>query len=106
MVRLVSDSIRRKRAAEWLEQLEAAGIPAGPINTINQALSDVQAQHRRMVRTLAGVPVVGSPVRLDRCRADSDLPPPALGEHTEDVLGALGLASEEVERLRTAGVIG
>ena len=65
MVRLVSEAIRRKPAAEWLEQLEAAGIPAGPINRISQALGDIQAQHRQMVRTIAGIPLVGSPVRLD-----------------------------------------
>ena len=46
MVALVSDCIRQQPAAAWLEQLEAAGIPAGPINTITQALADVQAQHR------------------------------------------------------------
>jgi formyl-CoA transferase len=50
--------------------------------------------------------VVGSPVRLNGDRADSDLPPPALGEHTQDVLAALGLAVEEIERLRAAGVVG
>jgi crotonobetainyl-CoA:carnitine CoA-transferase CaiB-like acyl-CoA transferase len=106
MVGLVSDSIRRRPAAEWLERLERAGIPAGPINSLTQALSDVQAQHRRMVRTIAGVPQVGSPVRLDGERADSDLPPPGLGEHTADVLAALGLDSEELERLRAANVLG
>ncbi len=46
IVRLVGDAIRRKPAAEWLEQLEAAGIPAGPINSVTQAFADVQAQHR------------------------------------------------------------
>jgi formyl-CoA transferase len=106
MVRLVGETIRQKPAAEWLDQLEAVGIPAGPINAITQALSDVQAQHRQMVRTLTGVPVVGSPVRFDGARADSDLPPPRLGQHTQDVLAALGLASEEIERLRAAGVVG
>src|SRR5204862_157858 len=79
IVRLVSECIRRKSAAEWLDQLEAAGIPAGPINSVTQALSDVQAQHRGMVRALAGMPLVGSPVRLDGARADSELPPPRLG---------------------------
>src|SRR5690349_10735115 len=64
MVRLVSVEIARKRAAEWLEQLESAGIPAGAINPISQALGDVQAQHRQMVRTIAGAPLVGSPMRL------------------------------------------
>jgi crotonobetainyl-CoA:carnitine CoA-transferase CaiB-like acyl-CoA transferase len=59
-----------------------------------------------MVRTIAGVPLVGSPVRLDGDRADSDLPPPALGEHTVDVLAALGVDPEEIERLRATKVIG
>ena len=106
MVQLVSEAIRQKPAAAWLEQLEVAGIPAGPINTITQALADVQARDRQMVRTIAGVPLVGSPVRLNGDRADCDLPPPALGEHTADVLAALGLGSEDLERLRAAGVVG
>jgi crotonobetainyl-CoA:carnitine CoA-transferase CaiB-like acyl-CoA transferase len=106
MVRLVGEAIARKPAAEWLEQLEGAAIPAGPINRISQALSDVQAQHRQMVHTIAGVPLVGSPLRLDGARADSELPPPALGEHTDEVLAALGLESGAVEALRVAGVIG
>jgi formyl-CoA transferase len=106
MVKLIGETIRQKPASDWLEQLEIAGIPAGPINTITQALTDVQAQHRRMVRTLAGVPLVGSPVRLDGDRADSELPPPALGQHSADVLEALGLTSEEVEQLRSAKVVG
>jgi crotonobetainyl-CoA:carnitine CoA-transferase CaiB-like acyl-CoA transferase len=106
IVRLVSKCIRHKSAAEWLAQLEAAGIPAGPINTVTQALADVQAQHRQMVRTLGGMPLVGSPVRLDGERADSDLPPPALGEHTEEVLTGIGLEPSEIERLKSEGVIG
>jgi crotonobetainyl-CoA:carnitine CoA-transferase CaiB-like acyl-CoA transferase len=106
MVRLVSECIRQKPADEWFERLEAAGIPAGPINTISQALADVQAQHRQMVRTMAGSSVMGSPVRIDGERADSDLPPPALGEHTNDVLAEYLIDALEIERLRSAGVIG
>jgi formyl-CoA transferase len=105
MVGLVSAAICEKPAAEWLEQLEHAGIPAGPINTLTQALSDVQAQHRQMVRTIAGVPVVGSPVRLDGERADAYLPPPALGQHTAEVLAALGLTPQEIDRLHVAQAI-
>ena len=105
MVRLVSESIRTKSADEWFAQLEAAGIPAGPINTISQALSDVQAQHRQTVRALAGMPIVGSPVRIDGDRADSELPPPALGEHTAEVLAALNVDSAKVDRLKAEGVV-
>jgi len=106
IVWLVSECIRRKPADEWFEKLEAAGIPAGPINTISQALADVQAQHRGLVRTMAGLSVMGSPVRIDGDRADTDLPPPALGEHTNDVLAEYLQDASDIERLRSAGVIG
>jgi formyl-CoA transferase len=106
IVSLVAETIKTKAATEWLEQLERAGIPAGPINRISQALEDVQAQHRGMVRAIAGIPLVGSPVRLNGDRADSQLPPPRLGEHTSQVLDALGLTPPETERLRAEGVTG
>ena len=105
MVALVAETIRQKPAAEWLDQLEVAGIPAGPINRITQALNDVQAQHRQMVRNIAGVPLVGSPIRINQERADSDLPPPALGEHTNEVLAGL-VSDDELASLRSSGVIG
>ena len=106
IVSMVSQTIRTKPAAEWLGHLENAGIPAGPINRISEALADVQAQHRAMVRTISGVSMVGSPVRLDDTRADSDLPPPALGEHTDEVLATVGLEPAERDRLRAEGIIG
>ena len=105
MVTLVAESISRRPAAAWLEKLEAAGIPAGPINTVTQALHDIQAQHRGMVRTIAGMQVVGSPVRFDGERADSELPPPALGQHTDEVLASLSLEPAELKSLRSEGVI-
>ena len=105
MVALVAERIRHKPAAEWLAQLDAAGIPAGPINRISQALSDVQAQHRGMVRVIGGMTLVGSPLRIDGARADSDLPPPALGQHTREVLSQAGVTPEEAGRLTSEGVI-
>ena len=105
MVELVAAAIARRPAAEWLEKLETAGIPAGPINRISQALSDVQAQHRAMVRNIAGVPLVGSPLRFDGERAESDLPPPALGEHSVEVLKKIGLEPPEIERLKAEGIV-
>jgi len=106
IVRLIGECIRQRSASEWFEKLDSAGIPAGPINSISEALANVQAQHREMVRRIAGVPLVGSPVRLDGERADSGLPPPGLGEHTDEVLGSLGIPAEEVGRLRAARVVG
>ena len=105
IVALVADAIAQKPAAEWLDALEQAGIPAGPINRVSQALADVQAQHRQMVRSMAGMPLVGSPVRLDGERADSDLPPPGLGEHTDDVLRASGIDDAALCKLHERHVI-
>jgi formyl-CoA transferase len=106
IVERIADVIRTRAASEWLERLEAAGIPAGPINSVTQALGDVQAQHRAMVRMIAGTPSVASPLRMDGAHAVADLPPPALGEHTEEVLQALGVGAAEAGRLRAAGVVG
>jgi formyl-CoA transferase len=105
IVEMIARCMSSRPAAEWLERLQAAGIPAGPINSISQALADVQAEHRAMVRTIGGVPMVGSPVRLDGDRADADLPPPRLGEHTAEVLAGLDLAEEEIAALRSAGIV-
>ena len=106
IVDLVAACVRSHPSIDWLEKLERAGIPAGPINTITQALGDVQAQHRAMVRMIAGTPLVGSPVRIDGARADSGLPPPVLGEHTTAVLQELGIDGAEIARLKSEAIVG
>jgi crotonobetainyl-CoA:carnitine CoA-transferase CaiB-like acyl-CoA transferase len=106
IVSLIAGCIRTKTASEWLEKLEGAGIPAGPINSVSQALADVQAQHRAMVRMIAGTPLVGSPVRMDGERADSDLPPPALGQHTREVLEERGISATDIAGLQGDRIIG
>jgi formyl-CoA transferase len=110
LVPLISAIIRTKPAAEWLRQLEDAGIPAGPINGVNQAIADPQSRHRGMKLTLDGgalgvVPMIGNPMRFDGQRSDSALPPPALGEHGDAVLADY-LDADDIERLKQAGVVG
>ena len=111
LIPLIAERMRAKPAAEWLADLETAGIPAGPINRIGQALADPQAQSRGTVREagsgrLGAVPTVGSPLRFDGERADAELPPPALGEHTAEILAGIGVHDVEFARLREAGVVG
>ena len=108
LVPMIAKIIALKPAAEWLAQLEAAGIPAGPINTISQALTDPQAIHRGVQFSADGgalgeMPMVGSPIRLDGERTDAPSPPPALGEHG-DMLREW-LSEDELQALRAKGVI-
>jgi crotonobetainyl-CoA:carnitine CoA-transferase CaiB-like acyl-CoA transferase len=110
LVPMIAEIIATKSAAEWLDQLEMAGIPAGPINTISQALADPQAVHRGARINAGGgalgdVSMVGSPIRMDGERADATLPPPALGEHNNDVLRQW-IDEIELDRLRAAGIVG
>lgn len=110
LVPMIADIIAEAPASDWLAKLEAVGIPAGPINSISQALGDPQAIHRGARIEVGGgrlgpVPMVGCPVRLDGERADSALPPPALGEHGLEILRQLGLDEDELQRLNRSGVI-
>jgi formyl-CoA transferase len=109
LVPMIAEIIGSKTAADWLDQLEAGGIPAGPINTISQALADPQAIHRGARISAGGgalgeVPMVGGPIRIDGRRSDAPLPPPALGEHGD--LLRQWVDEEELERLRHAGIVG
>ena len=76
--------------------LDAAGVPAAPINTIPQVFADPQLQHREMLRQLphplaGSVPQVVSPIRLADAPLRFDRAPPLLGQHTQEVLRELGL---------------
>ena len=100
-----------KSRAEWLVFFEGADVCVGPVNELGEALADAGVRERGLVveHQLAGgesVRAVATPVRLRGAPADAGrLPPPALGEHTDEVLGEIGLSSEDVDALRGAGVV-
>ena len=107
---LLGSAIGGKTMDHWITALEAAGVPCGPINTMDRVFADPQAQARELTFSLphptAGeVPVVASPLRF------SDTPvqhvrPPLLSEHTDAVLtGLLGRSPEQVAALRKAGIV-
>ena len=91
LIPLIGARLAARRAADWFAELDAAGIPAVPINTVGQALSDPQAAYRQMVQQMEQFRLVGSPLRLNGEPAASDLPPPRLGEHTVEVLAELAI---------------
>jgi formyl-CoA transferase len=98
-------------AAEWVESLQQAGIPSGPINTIGDVFNHPQAEARQLrieiehpTAGVLGFP--GFPYKLSHTPAQAHRPPPLLGEHTEEVLKELlGYSGEEVAGLHERGAI-
>ena len=111
LIPLIRQATVFKTTAEWVSQLEAAGVPCGPINDLAQVFRDPQVLARGLAvsipHALAGnVPQVASPIRLSATPVEYRLAPPMLGEHTEVVLEeVLGLGAEEVRQLRSVGVL-
>ncbi|UVM22090.1 CaiB/BaiF CoA transferase family protein [Pseudomonas wadenswilerensis] len=111
LIPLIRQATVFKTTAEWVAQLEQAGVPCGPINDLAQMFADPQVKARglaiEMPHPLAGqVPQVASPIRLSETPVEYRHAPPLLGEHTEQILGeVLGLAASEIERLRVAKVV-
>ncbi|MGH7451824.1 MAG: CaiB/BaiF CoA transferase family protein, partial [bacterium] len=101
----------QRTAAEWVEQLAAAGIPAGPINNVAEILADPQIVAREMVVEIihaSGAPLklLGPVPKFSATPARVQSPPPLLGQHTEEVLKELlKMRSSEITQLRQQGAI-
>ena len=108
---------RTRSTAQWIALLEDKAVPCGPINDIGQAFADAQVQARGLrvdqaatrsqptAGAVASIATVASPLRLLATPPVLQRPPPALGEHTDEVLAALGLDAAQVAGLRQRGVV-
>ncbi|MDO8751836.1 MAG: CoA transferase [Dehalococcoidia bacterium] len=111
LIEILERAFQTKTTEEWLAILKSADVPAGPILTIDQALSNPQAQLRHMVveaeHPVAGrYKMAGNPVKMSQIHKETFLPAPMLGQHTEEVLTTLlGYSSEQVSALRREGVV-
>lgn len=106
----VSREIAQHERAPLLELLERAGVPATPVNTIDQALGDPQAADRPSLRemahpTLGNIDVVGMPLGFSAMQPEIRRHAPMHGEHTDEVLGELGYTSAQIADLRSRGLI-
>src|SRR5947209_1306451 len=103
--RVLAGILVTRPSSDWIAALEAATVPCGPINDLAQVFADPQVGHRAM-RTPGEVPMIRSPLRLSATPTRDDVPPPALGAHTEEVLvRLLGMTRAEVDALRAGGVL-
>jgi crotonobetainyl-CoA:carnitine CoA-transferase CaiB-like acyl-CoA transferase len=111
LIPMIAEILGQRPSADWIEALEQARVPCGPINAVGEVFAEPQAEARNLVRTLdhalgVTIPTVANPIRFSEAEIAYDRPPPLLGQHTEEVLREhLGLAAEEIAALAEAGVI-
>jgi crotonobetainyl-CoA:carnitine CoA-transferase CaiB-like acyl-CoA transferase len=101
---------RRQSSAHWIELLNQAGVPCGPINTIDQVFADPQVRHLGLAQAVhsherGDIELVGQPVIMSRTASRIRTPPPLIGEHTDELLRELGYDDEAIAELRTEEVI-
>ncbi|HKD22705.1 MAG TPA: CaiB/BaiF CoA-transferase family protein [Rhizomicrobium sp.] len=111
LIALLKPVFASRRTAEWISLLEAANVPCGPINRLDQVFADPQAVARNMTVALshaaAGkIELVASPLRLQRTPPEYRSAPPVLGQHTDEVLTEiLGLSATDIATLRAGKIV-
>lgn len=109
---LLAERMRTQTTDAWRAALDRAGVPNGPINTVDQVVQDPQVLARQMLvevahPTAGAVKMAGVPVKLSETPGGVRHAPPLLGQHTDQILhGLLGYSGEQIAQLRRQGVIG
>ncbi len=108
---LLAAVFKERSTREWVEALEAAGVPNGPINNIKQVFEEPQVVARGMKieidhPTAGKVPLVASPMRFSATPLEFRLPPPTLGQHTDEILrSVLGMSEAEIAQMHAGGIV-
>jgi crotonobetainyl-CoA:carnitine CoA-transferase CaiB-like acyl-CoA transferase len=108
----IEEALAAKSAAEWERLLNTANVPAGSVLSVEEALAHPQIAGRGMIGTFKNPPGVGRDIsyarpgiKIDGSSTTTDLPPPELGQHTDEVLQELGYSAQEIEELKKGNAI-
>jgi crotonobetainyl-CoA:carnitine CoA-transferase CaiB-like acyl-CoA transferase len=107
---LISEHTRKKSSAEWIELLNAAGVPCGEINNIQQVFESPQIKHLGMAKDIVShergaTQLVGQPIVLSRTDSSIKHPPPMYSQHTDDILADLGYSAGDITKLHDDGTV-
>ena len=107
----MEDALSQQDVSHWVDRLNRAGVPCGPVLDLGQVFSDPQVLAREMLVELPHPEIgtfktTGLPVKLSQTPGAIDRPPPLHGEHSDEILEDLGLSADEVHALREQGVVG
>jgi crotonobetainyl-CoA:carnitine CoA-transferase CaiB-like acyl-CoA transferase len=110
LTKLLEVKLVDKTTKEWENILNEAGVANGPILYIDEVFKDPQVLHQQMLKeidhpTIGKIKMVGFPTKLSRTPGTLRLPPPLLGQHTEEVLQNMGFSAEDVTAMRKDGTI-
>ncbi|HEV8094640.1 MAG TPA: CaiB/BaiF CoA-transferase family protein [Burkholderiales bacterium] len=111
LIPLIAEVMRTRSKQEWIEVLEAATVPCGPINNMKEVFEDLQVRHRALrvdiPHPLGGTaPVVANPMRFSGTPVEYRLAPPLLGQHNNEIYrGLLGKSEAEIAQLKSAGIL-
>lgn len=112
LIPLLEDALGLRPAAEWDQLLNAVDVPAGVILTLPEILAEPQVKSREIIKTFTNVPGLDRDVAVPRLGfhlasglPDTDIPPPQLGQDTDQVLAQFGYASDEIAQLRLEGIV-
>ncbi|MCC9620650.1 CoA transferase [Thalassospira sp. MA62] len=111
LVPLIAKALVVKTTDDWIDLLEKANVPCGPINTLDRVFDNPQVKHRGLVRhldhpTAGSIPTVANPIRFSKTPISDEKAPPLLGQHSDDILRKVAdLSDAQIAKLRDAGII-
>jgi formyl-CoA transferase len=106
----INERTAKRTSAEWVEELNKAGVPCGPIYSVDQMFDDAQVKHLGIAQDVPNaenrkIRLVGQPVTLSRTPSRMAARPPEVGEQTDEILGEFGFSAGEISALRKEKVV-